>query len=943
MPPAAPKVRKSYPHAYGVNLGVRLNPLELEQWCFRRRWPPERGGLGRYRHLRNAARYLWPGLEWNPWLERQIAALCDESTALVSGVTYVKAVAMTGCAAAGKTFAAALYASFWWRLAPHHSAVIFCSTTKEMLRRRVWAPVVSLHMDACDSGGYYDPVGRLIDSRTKIVAETGDDLHGMFGIAVAGGETTSAVQHIKGMHCERIAVVIDEAEATPEAIFQTLPNLRKGCREFIVIALGNSVSHLDAHGLCCQPAAGWTSVSIEDESWPTRGVSKWQIEPGICLHFDGRKSPNVLAGETLYPYLYSWEDHRAALARPDYAASMAYWSHDRGFWPPEGLADRLFTEQMIEKYNGMGRFEWRSRRTPLAFLDPAFGGDECKLVFGAMGDTPEGRLALEVTEAVTLNLRVDSKDELDYQVARRAIAECKKRGVNPRQFGCDAVGTGRGVHAIIAGEWSPEVQRVEATVMPTLRPSSTADGRPAKEVYDRMATELWWSAREALQAGQLRGLYRDAVVQLCSRLYAMQGRKYRIETKAEFKLRLGRSPDDADCFVAGTQVLTPNGEVPIEQLREGDAVVTPMGVSRIERLHAREVKETVCVRFSSGAILEGKGKHRVFTREAGWVPLRELSLTHTMESAHNLWRWRLLNQLFTPVSATGFKAQVDITRALGARLRRRDFFIESSGKGIAGLCLAAASSITRTGIGKTIGCATSRLCRLASTLGTIASPTGPTIPLIALCASASWPRPENWLLTGIARTRAESGTGDMAGKWRERARRAFRSAQSAGSAISPSAPANPSPVPAPASIKGRGRSRSGGRLAALVLSAGRLLRSLRSIVLATVPVTVQRLPQPASRRVYNLTLEAHNAYYANGILVDNCIVGLVEVARRNGLDLATPVAVRADKDWERLLKAADAVHADGREARPQLAYEQAGFDDGEGIDLASLLADSADR
>lgn len=552
-----------FTHKYGVKISRPLTACQLEMFCFLHHWPTDRGGIGRYRHFKTFAKMIWPDLDWNPWLADQIRELCNDETAVKEGDTYIKTVAMTGAAGAGKSFSAALFASGWWRCAPDESTVIVCSTQKDMLRKRVWDPISNLHVSAVDPRSKKThQVGRLIDSRTKIVWDDGtrsDDKHGIFGLAVASGETLKAVQHIKGIHADRVMVVVDEAEATPEAILETIPNLRKGCREFIIIVLGNSVSRVDPHGTVCAPRDGWPSVSVEDTEWPTKGVPRWQIPPGVCLHFDGTKSPNVVNRRTIYPYLYSWENHLAATNDPEFQNTMGYWQHDRGFWPPEGLADTLFTDAMIEKYNGTGKFEFVSFSTPIAFLDPAFGGDDCKLLFGKMGDIGRGLIGVMITEPITIPIKVNSKDEVDYQVARRTIEECKKRTVQPMQFGVDAVGTGRGVAAIIAGEWSSSIQRVEGTGAPTDRPASTADGRPAKEVYDRMASELWYSAREILQGSQLCGLYPAAITQLCTRKSGMKGRKYWIEPKDEFKVRLKRSPDDADAVVGICEVARRNG------------------------------------------------------------------------------------------------------------------------------------------------------------------------------------------------------------------------------------------------------------------------------------------------------------------------------------------------------------------------------------------------
>lgn len=39
---------------------------------------------------------------------------------------------------------------------------------------------------------------------------------------------------------------------------------------------------------------------------------------------------------------------------------------------------------------------------------------------------------------------------------------------------------------------------------------------------------------------------------------------------------------------------------------------------------------------------------------------------------------------------------------------------------------------------------------------------------------------------------------------------------------------------------------------------------------SVAPVSVQTVCEPRARKVYNLTLESENVYYANGVLVENC-------------------------------------------------------------------------
>lgn len=533
----------------------------------------------RFEALYRILRCYWPsevdpkGEHWNPWTERSLRAFCDDSTASVHRGTRIKCTYMTGAAACSKTWTSGWYAFAWWMVSPRNSTVIFTSTTRDMIKRRIWPSVQYFHDTALDPE---DPSLAMswpfdkTESRTTI--EWADEWMGsrsakdaIMALAVAHGETQKAAHNLRGVHNERVLLVIDEANGTPEAIFETIPNLRKGCADFQVIIIGNPISRLDPHGQCCAPADGWSIVTETMVEWLTRGVDKWQIEPGLCLRFDGRDSPNVKLGEDKWPFIYTCSDwHRACQAGRQH--TLAYWSQDRGLHPPDGFTNTIFTETALEKHDPVGGepFTWHSTRRALAFLDPAFGGDECKLYFGDLGDVaaasesdvqdryrivPRTRQAIQVIDTLTITFDYAAREERDYIIARRVIQECKARGVAPEDFGIDRTGTGRGVAAIICAEWSPLIHQIEFGSVATERAASTADLRPAKEIYSNRSTEMCYSAREFLVAGQLRGIPLAARVQLCLRTFELRGRKYLVESKEKFKLRLGYSPDDSDCLI----------------------------------------------------------------------------------------------------------------------------------------------------------------------------------------------------------------------------------------------------------------------------------------------------------------------------------------------------------------------------------------------------------
>lgn len=521
------------------------------------------GGLTRAEHFIAFCKINWPGIDSNPWLERQMKSLWREDVGNPRLGRVRRFESWVGCGSAGKTFGAGLAACGWWSADPYHSIVVLTSTTKEQIRRRVWPVIQNLQHEYGDAiAGRRIDFGYMQESRTMVQVEKGDDKHAIYAMAVAHGETATAVANLKGVHAKRIMLIIDEAEGTPPAICETIPNMQKGCEEFVVIMICNPVSHMDIAGRSSEPAAGWESITVDSEEWVTKGVPEWQLPSGICVHFDGAKSPNVVLRENKFPYLYSYDDWISAQASKG-ERSSSFWSQDRGFWAPAGCQDTVMNEPMVIQYGGLqDEIKFRSYNRPVAFLDPAFGGDDCILQFGVIGDDDTGKPIVMLTEFIEIPVDATDEHEKDFQIAHRAIDECKARRVEPNCFGTDSTGTGRGVASIIAAEWSPGIIRVEFGGAASDKPAAEDDPRPSHEVYDRRVTELWFSCQRFLKAGQLKGLYHDAVIQFCHRQFVHRSRKIVLDTKKDCKEKIGRSPDHADAISGLIEVVRELGIVP---------------------------------------------------------------------------------------------------------------------------------------------------------------------------------------------------------------------------------------------------------------------------------------------------------------------------------------------------------------------------------------------
>lgn len=558
-----------YIHRYDIAHEMPLHAHELEMMAFHGRIPSEEGGAGGEQHARRYMRMCWPELQWNPWLEDMVESLSNDEYAHsvktdrdLTKWSHARFIAWTGCGAAGKTFAAGRYAYAWWSVAPQRSVVILTSTTKEMIGKRIWPVIQSaFHTRINPETNVYEPIGHLIDSRKIIQATPGDDKHSISAVAVAHGETQKAIENLKGQHADRMLLVIDEANETPEAIFETITNMRKGCRDFTVLFIGNAVSQLDNHGKACTPKKGWDSITIEDEQWETMGVPKWDVDSGIARHYDGFKSPNIMLGKTTWPFIYTCENYDRDIKsgkKDDYK----FWSQTRGFWPPEGVSNTVLTLTIVRKYGCDQISTFRSTRRTVAFLDPAFGGDDCVLQFADVGDDEHGTFVVQLRSPILLVGDATSPDELDYQLAQQAISLCREHRVRPSHFGTDSTGTGRGVAAIIAQEWSQEIVKTEFGGSPSDLPAGEDDPRPSKEVYHNRVTELWWSVRVYAMAGQLRGLYPQAIEQLCSRRYSHKNKKIVIESKDDYKEHFGRSPDHGDAVAGVIEVVRTLGIAP---------------------------------------------------------------------------------------------------------------------------------------------------------------------------------------------------------------------------------------------------------------------------------------------------------------------------------------------------------------------------------------------
>lgn len=546
------------PQTFPVVLGPNGQPAI---WVFNNYWPVQNdivlhlnaariglskkdGGLGRCRHLLEAHNLIWPAdlKTLHKWKVDRFKALSDG----------IKFVSFAGGSGIGKSHDMAQYALLWWWQNPSERAVIICSTTVQMLKKRIWSYVSSSWWKANGN------MPGLISSHPhpSILFSRDDEVHGIHGMAVKEGDADRVLKDMIGIHPkEGLLVVVDESSDVSSTIEEAITNWDSCGIYFQMALIANSKDRFDLHGKFSEPENGWNTVHPDrDERWKTK-------KGGVCLFFDCYKSPAIVSSDKdKLPFLIN----AAQIAEKESRLgkdSPRFWRFVRGFWPPEDANKTVCTLSMIEKYRAKDKAYWSGAfLITLAALDPAFTseGDECILRFAQLGIRTDGKMCIDFggpENILSLKLDSRSKEPVNYQIIQQARDACRARGVPPEHFGIDTWGFGTGAGDIAEKEWSPNIHRIIGIGNPSDKFVDNDMREKANEVYDRKATEMWFAIKTFVESDQVRGLDDTTVEELCSRQWMWKGRKMALEQKKEYKRRMGRedaptgSPDRADAGV----------------------------------------------------------------------------------------------------------------------------------------------------------------------------------------------------------------------------------------------------------------------------------------------------------------------------------------------------------------------------------------------------------
>ena len=518
---------------YGIPIPQQIlkqsNQLTIDLIAYRMGGTEKFGGFSKSEHAHKIIENVWPWVwkNWHDWSEMCLWAWCN-----------YEEIGMTGCSSAHKTFTFSLLATLEWLASPGNTTIRLTSTTVTGVKTRLFFEVKRFYTTAQYNGKPLKWPYNVVDSDSLIQVAKGDLKNSIMALAVDRGSIEKAVGNIQGNHAPRVILMVDEAAQTQPAVFKARQNLKVGTDFYRFVAIANASSQFDEHGKFCEPKDGWSTITPDDEKWETKG--------GICVHFDGRKSPNVKLGYVRYPYLY---DNKALESHTQLGVgTMEYWMWCVGFWPPSGTRNTVVDAAMIFTGQAKNKAEWREDFIYWAALDPAFtsGGDRCILRIAKVGKFTDGELGMELIPPIQIKFIESSTMPVNYQIADKVRDECNDRQIKPKDFSMDVTSAsglfdiigqrfGNGINGVNFGGSAPDV------------PVSRSDRRSCKTVYSNKVAYIWFCARRMIENGRLRGLDDDTAKELTMRQYKINGEKYVIETKSEMKLRSnGVSPDIAD-------------------------------------------------------------------------------------------------------------------------------------------------------------------------------------------------------------------------------------------------------------------------------------------------------------------------------------------------------------------------------------------------------------
>lgn len=594
------------------------DPIRIELECIKRDGSWTTGatthGLGLPAHIINFARLVWPWFKWHRWATDLI---------LPQLVRPHSRTGLFGPSNSGKSCLCGMTALTLYYAHPDDTTVIVSSTTKDDLEVRIWGEIKRFHSEARERCPWLP--GNLTESKQLISTdgkgeEDGRDFrNGLMGRPVRKGGTWVGLGSLVGIKNTNMIQIADELHLMNDGFLDSSANLSAN-PNFRGWYLGN-LSELGSQlGLACEPSNGWDS--IDDSPVSRVFTSRWHN--GLTVQLIGQDSPQLDFPEGAEPFGPLIGRRYLSQCEHDYGKDTPLYNMFAAGKIPRGtMENRVITHADCLRHHAYEPVTWGHEPiTRLYCADLSYTAEHGDRTVGrplAWGKDSEGKLRLAPLERPLVYTPNDrSGASVEEQLASQMMAECLRLGIPPSRVFYDGTGRSSFTAALMRmppwlGEPATSVNPIEFGGAASARPNfvnrryhedranrtekggfvyrKEGDLLPCDEVFGKMVSELWFALRALVEADQARGFDEATIKEAAMRLWTLSlGNKMDVEPKKEMKLRLGRSPDLADCLVVGVEGARRLG-FPLGQLL-GETKQRSRWLERLNRDY-REAREAV--------------------------------------------------------------------------------------------------------------------------------------------------------------------------------------------------------------------------------------------------------------------------------------------------------------------------------------------------------------
>ena len=404
---------------------------------------------------------------------------------VLRAVQHRRRVAVKSGNGLGKDFTAAV--AVLWFVHTHDPAIALCTApTFRQVRHVLWRQIHRLYRNAADVLG-----GTMLDTRWDLAEDR-----------FAMGLSANDADQFQGFHCDNILVVLDEAEAVAEPIYEAAEAVMTSADSTLLL-IGNPTT---------------TDGGFHRAFHREKGIYE-------TITISALESPNVVKGRVVYPGLTTaeWVEERRQVWGRD---SEMFRARVLGEFPDRGEENLIAISDIDDATYPPGEVPAPSGRyEPVVIgVDVARFGPDRSVLLTRRGD-------------VVVDIRVLHGFDITAVAGASIVAAREKR---PRELIVDETGLGSGVVDILREQGQP-VYGFNGASKPLKGEVTCANLR----------AQGYWTLARRFRDRAIR-IPRDAelIAELASLRYRYNSRgKVLMESKESMKKRGLPSPDKADALM----------------------------------------------------------------------------------------------------------------------------------------------------------------------------------------------------------------------------------------------------------------------------------------------------------------------------------------------------------------------------------------------------------